>query len=204
MNSLALLALLATAPDRIPPVDQCSSEASFVAFRDGLSTAIARRDVRALLAALDADVMVDLGGGAGKEAFVEAFGLDQPEDSLVWDDLDRILKLGCAISGEARLMPAMVAQISPDVDLYETVVVVAPSAALHAKADPASEKIAELDWDVLAVLAWPDEGDFIKVRLKDGRNGWVRRDAVRSPLDRRITVERVGGKWKITSFVAGD
>ena len=43
-----------------------------------------------------------------------------------------------------------------------------------------------------------------KVRLKDGREGWLWAKEVRSPIDYRATIEKRKGKWMITAFVAGD
>ncbi len=42
------------------------------------------------------------------------------------------------------------------------------------------------------------------VRLPDGREGFVTDDRAYELLGYRMTVERRGAKWMITSFVSGD
>ena len=42
------------------------------------------------------------------------------------------------------------------------------------------------------------------MRPRDGREGWLRANELRSPLDYRAVAEKRKGKWMITAFVAGD
>ena len=71
---------------------------------------------------------------------------------------------------------------------------------IAAKDGPA---IATLSWDVVRPLS--NEGETqTKVRLKDGREGWLWAKEVRAPIDYRASIEKRKGKWMITAFVAGD
>ena len=186
---------------RLPPVDQCSANPSFAAFRRGLDQAIARRDRAALLAALADDVLVDFGGGAGRDAFAKIWFADRPSEDALWAKLERILGLGCAASGDNYLAPSLVAQFDPMLDATEVRIAGAGTPLLGEPRDSA-RVLALLDWDILTVGSF--DGAWLPVSLADGRNGFVRADQVHSPMDYRLTFERIGGSWRITSFVAGD
>lgn len=43
-----------------------------------------------------------------------------------------------------------------------------------------------------------------KVKLADGREGWIADDELYEPVGYRMVVEKLRGKWMITAFVAGD
>jgi hypothetical protein len=208
LNSLlaALAALLATAPEelRLPPVDQCATDRTFVAWRDKLHGAIERRDAKAVTAELSEDALVDFGGSQGREAFSAVWSLAEPDSSPLWQELAAILKLGCAINGDVRVLPSIVAQVDPDLDAYESVLTIVPGAPVRRERNDTSEVLAQFDWALLRVTSWPDDGDHIRVRLSDGRSGFIRRDHVRSLVDYRMTVAQVHGRWRITSLVAGD
>jgi hypothetical protein len=75
---------------------------------------------------------------------------------------------------------------------------------LHAAPDPASQVAARLDWELASVP--PDDGtaDWQRVRLADGRTGFVRRADLRRVTDFRAGFERLDDGWVLSGFVAGD
>jgi hypothetical protein len=102
-------------------------------------------------------------------------------------------------------MPSLAGQFDgdSDVDVFELSVVTAPGARLRKSPDIDGAAIATLAWDIVRPIA--NEGDaWTKVRLKDGREGWLLADELRSPLDYRAVAEKRKGEWMITAFVAGD
>ena len=194
------------APRTLAPVDQCSADAGFAVFRQALGRAVARRDAPALKRLLAPDVLVNFGGDIGWAAFSRQWALDRPGKSGVWKELERILPLGCARVDKARVLPSLAGQFSADddQDAFETMVVVERGAALRAREQADSRIVAKLNWDLVTALEAPDGGKHIKVRTGDGREGWLARRALRSPLDYRAVVEKQRGRWRITAFVAGD
>lgn len=207
--ALAALALSSTPADAakltLPPVDQCSSQAGFAEFRQSLEIAVQRRNEKALLDLLAPDVMVNFGGDSGRQAFARQWGFSQKDQSPLWAELETILALGCALHGEAALIPSLAGQFNPedDQDLFEKVVVISDKAELRAGTEPGSKVLAKLAWNV--VNSVEASGDvYMKVRLADGREGWLPADQLRSPLDYRAVIEKRDGQWLITAFVAGD
>ena len=117
---LAALGLAATAaqafPPKLPPVDECSSEPGFTAFREQLRQVVSKKDRQALLKMLASNVIVNFGGGEGPNAFAGAWGLDRPADSEIWPLLHKILALGCAASDEGLAIPSLTIQFEPEDD----------------------------------------------------------------------------------------
>jgi len=202
---LALLVAAGPSPDRRPPVDQCASDSSFAEFRDALREAIARRDRDRLLAMLADDILVDFGGGAGRDDFVRAWELDRPQTSRVWDELGAVLALGCAREDDGTLWaPSLYRQLGDQEDPFTAMLAVRPGAVMRAAPDPASRPVAMLDWDVLTLQ--PDDGadDWLPATLSDGRAGFVARGDVRGAVDYRAGFQKAAGRWRMIVFVAGD
>ena len=206
---LASLGLVATAaqafPPTLPPVDECSSEPGFSAFRQHLKDVVARKDRQALLAMLAPNVAVNFGGSDGPAAFAEAWGLDRAGDSEIWPLLRRILALGCAVSEEGFAIPSLTMQFEPeeDEDLFDKFVVISPAATLRSGPEPGSRPIAKLAWDVVKAVD-QSKGAQTKVRLQDGREGWVYSEELYNPAYYRMFLRKRDGKWVIAAFIAGD
>ena len=196
--------LLLLSAASLPPVEQCGGDPTFDAFRTELAQVVRRRDSGRLLAMLDEEALVDLGGGTGRKAFADNWELAGKNQSRVWTHLDRMLPLGCALAGDARVIPSMVVQIDPSIDAYETVVAVTADAAMRSAPQESAEVVARLNWDLLTVGAEDIHAEWMPVSLSDGRRGFVRREHVRSPIDFRMAIENKGQGWRITAFVAGD
>lgn len=206
-DAIAALAALAMAvpatPDRLPPIERCTADASFIQFRDQIRGVIARKDGAALMELLADDVMTDLGGGQGKKAFGAAWDLDHTERSPLWQELQAAIGLGCAPAGDALVAPSLIVQFPDQLDAFETLVAL-PGTKLRAAPDDLAPVVATLDWHVLTVVEPVDVAPWSEVRLADGRKGYVRGDQVRSPIDYRAAFEKRGGKWLLTAFIAGD
>ena len=202
-SGLALALLLAASATRLPPVDQCGGDPSFVEFRQQLRAAVERRDAEFVLSALDDDVLVDLGGGTGPKAFSETWALNRPQESRLWGELDKVLRLGCSLSEGVRLMPSFVAQFPDDRVAFETLIAL-EGAVLRAAPRGDAPIIARVSWELLDLEDEIRDDGWLSATRRGGRQGYVQMEQVRSPLDFRMTVEPVMGKWKITALVGGD
>ncbi len=204
MTLLALALLLAAAePLRLPPVDSCAADPSFAAYRSELRAAIARKDREAMLAAAADDIVIDFGGGAGRAAFAKAWRLDAPQSSPLWTELEAVLELGCTKDGDALVAPSLFAQLPEEADAFESLLAVKPGTALRSRPQDDAPAVAPLDWHLLTLDGDTEDG-WMHASLPDGRSGYIRREHVRSPLDYRAHFRKIGGRWRITSVVAGD
>ena len=207
--SLATLGLVATSaqafPPKLPPVDECSSEPGFSTFRQHLNDVVARKDREALLAMLAPNVAVNFGGSEGPKAFAEAWGLDRAGESEIWPLLRKILGLGCAVSEEGFAIPSLTMQFEPeeDEDLFDKFVVISPAATLRSGPEPGSRPIGKLAWDVVKAVD-QSRGAQTKVRLQDGREGWLSSAELYNPAYYRMFLRKRDGKWVIAAFIAGD
>lgn len=203
MSSEALFALLvASAAARLPPVDQCVSDRSFVEFRKALVAAIQRRDSDALLSVVAEDIHASLGGHVGKKDFIELWGLSKPRSSRVWKELGDALGLGCTMRDGIATAPSMEDQIG-DRDAFETRIAL-PGAVLRARPSETSRAVARLSWHVLTLRGTWDGGPWVRVKLDDGRSGYVRNVLARSPIDYRAWFHKRAGSWVMAGFLAGD
>ena len=188
-------------PRQLPPVEQCSGDRGFVQFRNRLRQIVAKKDREAFLALLAPDVLVNFGGGTGRKAFEEEWSFDATEYGNLWDQLAKMLQMGCARDRGSRIIPSLSMQIEQDFE--EEWVVILPGAKLYKTAGELSAKPATVPWSV-AVVTNRDSDTMTGVRLADGRDGFVPDDRVYEPTGYRLIVEKRAGKWMVTAFVAGD
>lgn len=210
----ALLAMSASAaaaqpmPTRMPPTDHCTQDRSFVAFRNALNAAIARRDAAFILSIAADDIEYSFGGDPpGRAGFARAWGLAHPRTSHLWRELGAALRLGCTRDeGDELWVPSMslVGNEHLDVDYTILMVAVAPGATLRAGPSEASRLIARLRWDIVTVEGDDGRSAWIRATLADGRRGYVRRSLFRSFGDYRAVFQKQHGRWRMTAFVAGD
>jgi len=188
-------------PRTLPPLEQCSGDRSFVQFRSRLKQIVAKRDRTAFLELLAPDVLVNFGGASGRKVFEEEWSFDATEYDNLWSQLENMLQMGCARDGGSRIIPSLSMQVEQDFD--EEWVVILPGATLYKEAGVPNAKPATVPWSV-AVVTSRDSDTMTGVRLADGREGFVSDDRVYEPIGYRMIVEKRGGKWMITAFVAGD
>lgn len=202
MRALLLAALFladTASAATLPPRDECGKDASFVAYRAALSTAVARKDAETLLALTDENVRLGFAGDDGKAEFRKQLGKDER-----WAELAKLSRLGCAIDGERYVMPYMFVRTG-DRDAFETFVATGTGIALRAAPRVSGRLVTRLNWEMLSLV--PDvgnSGDWMHVRTDAGRTGYVHRSLVRSPVDYRAIFEKSASKWRMMAFLAGD
>lgn len=189
------------------PLDECGADVGFARFRAELLDALARRDVARFRPMVAEDIFYSFGGDAGRDAFFENWGLDDdPGASGLWTALAETLMLGCA-----RFRGEMVAPYAfahwPEFDGVGTSFLARPGAALYPRPEVDGEPIATLAWHVVEDAdAEGAAGNSLwrRVRLADGRTGYVREAELRSDIDYRASFQRRDGRWLLATFVAGD
>ena len=203
---LTALFLLAAAPDRLPPVEQCLNDPGFTRVRQQLERVVHARDLDGLLSLMSKDVRVTFGGRYGRDGFREHWTSAPDDRPHLWRELDRALRLGCAEARDGkgvayRAIPAMFVT-GDDLDGFSTWVAL-PGAVLRARPTAGAKSVRLPPWTVLDEVEH-DGASWIEARTPKGRRGYVRTSEARSLLDYRIIFGRRDGAWRITAFVAGD
>lgn len=194
----------ASAEGPYAPRDECREVPGAESFRRALAKAVKERDPDALAALAAPDVKLDFGGGTGTAELRAR--LAQGQRSL-WDELDALLELGCAVNRQGGIvMPWYSAQSIKDVDPMTGMIVTGENVPLYEGADPRSARLAELSWDAVELAEGLEpEADFQKVTTADGKTtGYVASDRLRSLIDYRLMASSRDGKWSFTNLVAGD
>ena len=206
LSFIAALLLGAAAPGptlRLPPVDRCSTEQGVAAFMTQLKAAVVKRDPALLMPLIADDVTVDFGGSYGRTAFQNHWGLEKPAESGLWEALTDALSLGCVKVGESLVAPSLSEQIDDPRDPF-LLWLARPGALLKAAPSATAATVATLDWHLVEEDSERNAGQWLAVKLADGRRGFVLGTQLRSPFDYRAVLEKRGGRWLITAFVAGD
>jgi len=182
-------------PRKLPPIDQCSTDPSFVTFREALRGAAKRGDSKAFVAMFAPEAKAPTGYG----------GEVDPNDVIPaesWIMLETVLRMGCVRSGDKAIMPSVSHQLRRyrSASLKDKVVALDGAEMF----DPMQEErkvLGTLAWDVATTTI---SGDFWSgIRLADGRTGFVS-DSDLYPLEPdygyEIRFEKRQGRWMITDF----
>lgn len=212
---IVVLTLTATAKTRkLYPVDEGAKDASFRAFRGKLIEAVAKRNTRFILTVLHPKVRLSFGGQSGAKDFRVIWKPDSP-DSELWNELSAILSLGgtFSIAEEKRVFwaPYTFSTFPDDFDSYEYAAIIGENVRVHSQTSTSSSIVTNLSYDIVKATfpasESPQKGvvpGWVKVVVPDGRAGYVAKRFIRSPIDYRLSFERIRGKWLITAFIGGD
>lgn len=190
----------------VPPQNACEGISGADGFRMKLITAVANRDAALLKSITHPQVHLDFGGGTGWATMEER--LDDP-DYRLWEELDKVLRLGCGARGEDELyLPYYWGEDLGTDDAFSTFIVTGDDVPLlrEPTEDAGSRQVVKLlDWDVVTLVSeWDDEAEFAEVETSGGERGYVAWSRLRSQVDYRMIVTRDAGDWLITVFIAGD
>lgn len=191
------------APGSYPPRDDCSKQAGWSEFHKRLADAVTRRDADLLVSLTAPDVHLDFGGGSGTEELRKR--LDAPNYHL-WDELAKVLPLGCAFADGSAAMPWIFLNAPATADPYETMWVTGSGVPLREAGSASARQVGSLDWSIVAVGAYTElNPKFLKVTDAERKlTGYVDAWSLRSLIDYRLVAEAKDGKWRITAFIAGD
>ncbi|HLG59917.1 MAG TPA: SH3 domain-containing protein [Vicinamibacterales bacterium] len=186
------------------PRDEGPRRPDFVEFRRRLRDAVARRDVEGVLAALDPNVKVAFDGAGGIEAF-KKYHLENPQQDF-WEEFGTILALGGRFSrADQFAAPYVFAAWPAEFDSFECLAVIGTGVRLRAAPRLDARAKALLDYAIVQSLgSEPTVTGWRRVRLADGRTGYVASRYVRSPIEHRAIFEFKERRWWLTAYVAGD
>jgi hypothetical protein len=184
------------------PRDTCGDLKGAAEFRQALAAAVEARDADALVALAAEDVKLDFGGGTGRAELKKRLTAD---DRKLWQELGDLLTLGCSANKQGGLtIPWHFDQSIAGVDPFMGMIVTGESVPLLSAPDEGAEPVATLSWDVVEISALKPDDPFQKVKTKDGQQGFIATDKLRSLIDYRLLASSRNGNWRIVSLVAGD
>jgi hypothetical protein len=182
---VALLLLVGLcAAERLPPVDESTSDPSFLAFKVKLLGAIGRKDLKAVHAVSDPAVRPSI-----------------PLGNL--SELARIVRLGVARDSGDYIAPYPFVTFPKNLDAFTHAVAIRPAVKVRKTAAPAAPVIDTLDYDIVVLLGPPKSG-WIQMQTPSGKTGWVLRSEVWAQFEHRVFFEKKNGEWRITGFLHGD
>ena len=194
-------------PRKLLPVDEAAKDPSFFIFRARLQEALAKHDMTFVLSVVTPDIQIGFGGDDGIEAFKKAWKPDV-KDSAMWSELARVLALGGKfIEGGKFQAPYVSAAWPEDLDPIEHVAIVGENVRVREKPDAGSAVIASLSYDLVTLVessGQAGKGPWSKIKLADGREGYVSDAFLGSGASLRAYFEKKDGTWKMTALVAGD
>ena len=198
---------------RLRPSDEGQQDPSFHAFRQKLLEAISRRDAKFLLSIVDPNIQISFGGEEGIRAFQELW---KPEDvnSEIWNTVAQLLRLGGTF-GESKSefwAPYVFSRFPDDYSGFDFSAIIAKDVRVRSEPNDKAPMITSLSYDIVLNLSGGDlpepksktDPAWVRIRLPDGREGFVSAQFIRSPTDYRAGFKKTGGKWLLTDLVAGD
>jgi hypothetical protein len=187
---------------RLLPVDEASSKPDFLAYRERLQAAVARRDVDGVVAASDPGIRLGFDASGGVEAFRKLVG----ERTESWEELRVVLALGGRFSTPTAFEAPYVYSDWPDqFDSFGCAAITGRNVRFRSAPRLDAPVVTALSYSIVQrVNDLVDDNLWVRVRLGDGRTGYVWHAYVRSPADYRALFNLIDGRWRMTAFVAGD
>lgn len=186
-----------------PPVDEAAKDPALKAVRDALLAAVRNRDMAAAGKFVSPRIQLSFGGDAGRTRLSEML----KKDPMLWWELELALANGGRFTRNPGYFEAPYwanADIGK-LDSYAALIVIRPNVWLRSGPSRAAKAIAPLKFDILETVKGDDTGKaWRKVRTSTGIVGYIHKDDVRGPTDYRVMFAKSGGKWVVTSFLAGD
>lgn len=200
----------------VKPVDEAKNDASFRAFRTKLIEAAKKRDAKYILSIVDPKISNTFGADNGIRYF-KTFWKIENQKSEFWDEfLNVITRGGTFMKDNSRnkqfCAPYTFTSFPDEVDAFEYQAIYGSNVNLRAKPEADAPVVANLSYNVVKVdfensvkvKNKENEYSWLKVKTLGGKQGFVKAEFVRSPIDYRACFEKKKGIWKMTVFIAGD
>ena len=186
----------AKAPEQCLPKDEAAQTPDFFSFRAQLQMAVARRDRTAVLAVTHPNIRTSFGPDDGRRSFER--DLSDPNGPL-WGELASVLALGGTFDRYGTFVAPYTFGCG---EAFEDVVVIGSKVSVRAKPAASAPVVAVVDFAILR--GHLDGSAWAEVTLARGQKGFIAARFVRSPVGYRAFFEKVGGAWRLITFIAGD
>ena len=211
--------ITAAPPRKLLPVDEGSTDATWVQFRATLLEALQRGDRRLLAGIVDANVLNALETPRGIAEFRKMWNFDgDSADNRLLRDLSIALQMGSAWyqpKKSARLLCAPYVPIKwplDDVDPYDSGAIVVKDALVKDAPSHSARTLDNLSYDIVAVSDWEVadkevslQQRWVKIRRasRDGYDGYVPAEHIRSAIEHRACFARTAAGWRLVEYVLG-
>jgi hypothetical protein len=207
-------AMKPAAQRKMLPVDEGSTDATWVQFRGWLLDVLKRGDRRALATIVDANILNSLEAPRGLAAFRKMWDLDGKDESLI-RGLSTALQTGSAWyqpNKSARLLCAPYVAIKwplDDVDPYHNGAIAVNEALIKGAPSHNAQTLGKLAYDIVEVRDWEvaDREEQLQqrwVRIRHGgRDGYVPMEHIRSAIEHRACFAKTGAGWRLAEYVVG-
>jgi Bacterial SH3 domain len=194
---------------KLYPVDEGPRDRTFVTFRDRLLRAARERDENFITSIVHPQIKNSFGGDDGAAEFKQMWLQDRARREELFSTLTRILSLGGSFQGREFCAPYVFTRWPNSVDSFEHAAITASNVRVRAQANATSPVIATLSYDLVRVdgESYGAEGGdsaWVKIRTPSGRQGYVAREFIWSPVDYRACFAKARGSWRMTMLIAGD
>ena len=142
-----------------------------------------------------------------QKSFAKRWELDgeAPRESKVWESLRETLALGGSFEKGVFVAPYVFSRWPQRYPQLEFLAVTARKAALREKPSESSRQLETLSYEIVGRYdELPDPPLWRAVRTPSGRTGFMKASETRSPAEYRARFTKISGKWKLTSYAAGD
>ncbi len=194
---------------KLNPVDEGKGDASLNAFRERLLKAASERDKKFLLSVIDPKIKWSFGDNHGVREFRKHWKIDGG-DSELWGKLIDVLSLGGTFSTSGGrkefCAPYTFSKFPDDLDAFEYAAIVGKDVRVRSQSNADAPVVATLSYDLVKAELPENDGAtaWAKVTTPSGKQGYVLKKFVRSPIDYRACFRNTKGKWLMTVFIAGD
>ena len=196
---------------KVPKVDEGDRKPEFVKFREQMLGAVRTHNLKFLLVHIDPAISYSFGEEFGLPGFIARWKLkENPEKSALWDELDRLLRLGGIFTDEAQsffIAPYTFINFPTFIDASNYSVVLNDNTPVYAAPDRTSPVIALASQEVVKWKYKQEPADpesFEEVVIFTGEHGFIQRKYLRSPIDFRAGFQDQNGTWKMMFLVNGD
>jgi hypothetical protein len=211
---LLVAALSAHAQEvKLFPIDEGAGDQSWMRFKARLLDALAQRDHKFVLGAID----VRIRNTSERDGIAEFRKLWEPQsaDSPLWSELSKLLFLGGVFSkrenGTYEFCAPYVRYKWPDSAAADAGgAIIAGEALMKARPAAGAPTLQTLSYALVKVLDWEvvDEDQdnkqrWVKIQTRAGV-GFVPEEQIRSPLEYRACFAKNGAVWRMTGLEVGE
>jgi hypothetical protein len=191
----------------LAPPEASDLDGDFMSFLSEMRSAVEARDIEAILSRSTSDIFLSFGSQGGHDVLRRLLSDPQAATSY-WQELKAVLQLPAARGAEGlHCAPYFTCMNLPQeaglIEPFDTAFIVSKDVSVFAEPDAAAAPLMKLSFDVVKVLEFAEDPDWVRIALPGGEAGYVRSSTFRTLFDFRASFEKIEGFWLMTSFVAG-
>lgn len=206
---------------KLPPVDEGSTDISWVQFRGWLLGVLQRGDRRALAGIVDGNILNPLEAPRGIASFQKLWDLEGTDKRLL-QDMSVALQMGSAWYQPKKSPRLLCAPYVPikwpldDVDPYDSGAIIVKDALVKDGPSHGAATLGGLSYDIIGVRDWEvadkdqqSQQRWVKVRYtgtggtSTSRDGYVPAEHIRSAIEYRACFARTTAGWRLMEYVLG-